>query len=336
MFIPPSDEALRYLENAQKLDKIRPKTHDDYTYNQRTKYVINRDGEAVFMERMTCAAPIFNPGGVERIRDPPREPDLPLVAKADLQAMTAAEWAALRALDGPQKEKEPKGPGTWENRARAARRAKRKVIDYIMAEYDFKYFITLTLNGEDFPRDDINGACRKLLNWLRNRVQRDGLKYIMVPELHKDGKSIHFHGVINDALRVADSGTVIPPYGGKPIKRETAQRKGLDPDECRTVYNLPDWLYGFTTAIEIYGDNAAALGGYIGKYITKQYAESQRLDKQTSREKIGGRYYWHSNNLREPVYQYFNVRFEDAIGETYETPAGQIKIQYTEEENHER
>ena len=328
----PSDNALRHMEAAQKLDAIRPHTHDDYTYNQRVKYYVNRDGEAVFAERMTCARPIFNPHGVERLKAAPEEPDLPLVAKDLLQGMTEEEYAILAATTAPQGPKRKKGgdiPPTDENRARAARRARRKVFDYVMAEYDFKYFITLTLNGADFGRDDIDAATKRLNNWLRNRVQRDGLKYVIVPELHKDGRSIHFHGFINDALRVVDSGTVVPPEGGKPIKRETAKRRGCDLSRCHTVYNLPDWLYGYTTAIEIYGEREAA-AAYIAKYISKQISEGVQWDSASSRTKIAGRYYWHSNNLREPVYQYDNVSFFDAPGREFDTPAGAMRIEWPE------
>ena len=36
-------------------------------------------------------------------------------------------------------------------------------------------------------------------NWLSDRVKRKGLKYVLVPEMHKDG-AWHFHGFTNLAL----------------------------------------------------------------------------------------------------------------------------------------
>lgn len=349
-----ADGAERFKKAFQDVGKIAPQTHDDLTYNQRVKYVQEPDGGYRFLECMTFSAPVFNPGNVERLRAPAPEPDAPRVSRSLLQNMDAEDLAFLCASFGEPNTASreqirarldaalDEDAGAWleylldhgidlegkqraENAKRAARRARRKVGDYIMAEYDLRYFITLTLNGDDFPRDDINGACKKLNNWLRNRVQRDGLKYVIVPELHKDGRCIHFHGFINDALRLVDSGTMIPPEGGRPIKRETARRKGLDPALCHTVYNIPDWLYGFTTAIEIYGDRAAA-AAYLCKYITKQYTESQKWDSTSSRTKIAGRYYWHSNNLREPLVKYNNVPWEQAAGREYDTPAGQMRI----------
>ena len=353
-----ASSAERYQNAAAELAAIAPQTHDDLTYNQRVKYVRQEDGTFRFLECMTFAAPVFNPGGVERLRPDPAEPDAPRVSRDVLRNMDADAFAFLcqtfgepdtasreeirRRLNAQLDE----NAGAWleylldhgidvearqraENGKRAARRARRKVSDYVMAEYDLKYFITLTLNGEDFPRDDINGACKKLNNWLRNRVQRDGLKYVIVPELHKDGKCIHFHGFINGALRLVDSGTVIPPEGGRPIRRETARRNGIDLQACHTVYNIPDWLYGFTTAVEIYGDRAGA-AAYICKYITKQYELSQTWDSTSSRTKIAGRYYWHSNNLREPLVKFNNVKYEQETGKEYDTPAGQMKIRWPE------
>ncbi len=180
-----------------------------------------------------------------------------------------------------------------ENLRRAMSRAKTHIFDTVCAEYDFRYFVTLTLRPDlEFSRSDTAAACKKLNAYLHNRVQRSGLKYLIVPELHKNG-AIHFHGVINDALCLVDSGTVIAEGHKKPIKRETAQRLGLDLAECKTVYNIPDWGYGFTTAIPL-DDRREAVAAYISKYVTKDT------------KKIGGRYYCHSQNCRQPI-----VTFED-------------------------
>jgi len=340
-----------YHAIAERFGDLRPLMREDLCFNCREKYFIDSDGCAVIMERIVADRPIFNPDHVERLRRDPAAPDRAHLTKADLQAMTPEEWERYREisdrLDGlnrhPTREEfeemliEYASNATEyaidhgedfflnrekENRERAARRARRKVSDYVMAEHDFKYFITLTLNGKDFPRSDLPTAVKKLNTWLKNRVQRCGLKYIIVPEYHKDGESLHFHGFINGALCVSDSGTVVPPDGGRPIKRETARRKGYDLRQCHTVYNLPDWAYGFTTAIELYGEKEAA-AAYIAKYITKQYHYTDG-----DRSKIGGRYYWHSNNLREPVCRYCNADYETWPGDSFDTPGGQMKIEY--------
>lgn len=327
-----------YVETARKLAGISPRLRDDFCCNVREKWVTDADGSARLLERIVADRPIFNPSGVERCAEAPAPRRLPRLTREQAQEMTAEEWAELAAYNAYFDEDPKKrlrrllaelhdDDGTVtaqdrENRERAARRAKRKVSDYVMAEYDFKYFITLTLSGRDFARNDVGTAVKKLNTWLKNRVQRVGLKYIIVPEYHADGESLHFHGFINDALRVSDSGCVVAPGYKKPIKRETARRYGVDLRQCHTVYNLPDWLYGYTTAIELYGDKAAA-AAYIAKYITKQYHETDG-----DRTKIGGRYYWHSNNLREPVCRYENADFESWPGDPFDTPGGQMKIEY--------
>jgi hypothetical protein len=151
------------------------------------------------------------------------------------------------------------------------------------------YFVTFTLDQEKLDRYDPAQVIRKLSQWLDNRVRRAGLQYIIVPEWHKDG-AIHFHGLINDALPRVDSGTVIPPGGGKPRKPRTKkQRAHWLADGGQIVYSLPDWSLGFSTAIEVKGDYHQTVK-YVCKYVTKQ--------KDHPRGKVGGRWYYHSTNLR--------------------------------------
>ena len=325
----------KYQATAAKLAAIAPRMREDYCYNTREKWFIDEDGEAVKAETITADRPIFNPAHVERVQVETETETFPLMTKKQVQGYTAEEWAEHMALinrineekkDGAEILAELLGPSESqqkENKRRAATRARRKVADYVRAEYDFRYFITLTLNGEDFPRNDVKEATKRLNNFLRNRVQRAGLKYLVVPEYHHDGENLHFHGVINaGALRMVDSGTVLIPNHKRPVKQSTAKRYGVPEEEWRTVYNIPEWGYGFTTAIEINGDRAA-VAAYLAKYITKMYHE---WDGDTT--KIGGRYYWHSHNLRRPVFRYDNRPFETAEGEEYSNPGSTIKIQY--------
>lgn len=158
--------------------------------------------------------------------------------------------------------------------ARSQRRARSMLRDYALANTDFRYFVTLTLSPKAIDRYDINAIMRTVNGWLDNRVRRKGLKYILVPEHHKDG-AIHFHGLVNDALRLVDSG----------FKGE------------HTVFNIPEWRYGYTTAIELYGEREKAVG-YVCKYIGKQT------------EKIGGRWYYSGGQLKKPDVALFDVDYE--------------------------
>lgn len=319
---------------------ICPETEQAF-YNCRLKLICEENGEKKLIQRLFTEKPIFPPPGYERRRAASEESKKLRLTRAELERLTGDQLDALVDAEDPRRRFEEASRETaaeyasnrteWlidhaerspENVQRSARRARGRVCDYVLANPDLKYFITLTLNGEDFARDDVQTAFQKLRVWLNNRVQRAGLKYVMVPEFHKDGKSVHFHGFINAALTLTDSGTVIPPGGGKPIRAETAQRKGVALCDCKTVYNIPEWGYGFTTAIELYGDRIAA-ARYAAKYVTKEVERTKGDAK-----KSGGRWYWSSNNLRLPEYVYCNDDFEAAPGEAFDTPAGRMKVQY--------
>ena len=75
---------------------------------------------------------------------------------------------------------------------RAARRARAALRDLALCN-DFDCFVTLTLDGAQVNRYDPKQVIQKLNRWADNKVRRDGLRYVLVPELHKDG-AIHFHG----------------------------------------------------------------------------------------------------------------------------------------------
>lgn len=185
-------------------------------------------------------------------------------------------------------------------------RAKQSIFD-IVYENDWKYFLTITFDGKDFERDDVKTITKKLRTWLNDRVKRKGLKYILVPEMHKKG-GIHCHALINDCdLKLVDSGTRLVYGYNKPIKLDTIKKKhlceklGCDIDDLRVVYNVADWKYGFSTAIETYGQ-ASNLAFYVTKYITKDV------------KKIFGKFFWSSKNIRrQPDISYTQSDFVDDL-----------------------
>lgn len=182
------------------------------------------------------------------------------------------------------------------NLERAKRRARAAVSDLALSN-DFRYFVTLTLDGSKVNRYDVKEITSKLNAWCDNHVRRKGLKYVLVAERHKDG-AVHFHGFFNDVLPVSDSGTIAPAGGGKPRRpRSCREREALLAAGGHVVYNLPSWTLGFTTAIELYGTRRAAVG-YVTKYITK------------AAEKVGGRWYYSGGELRRPAVEYADVDFD--------------------------
>lgn len=170
-----------------------------------------------------------------------------------------------------------------QNLLRSSRRAKVSAFDLIECNPDLDTFATMTISPQAANRESWEDCYGLMRVWLSNRVQRRGLKYVCVPEYHKDGKSIHFHALFNsEALRMERA--------RNPSGRLIYQKK-------RPVFNLTDVDFGFTTAIPVTGENSRdKVSKYIFKYMGKQY------DKGCI--KIGGRYFLHGGNLLKPYYVY--------------------------------
>ena len=151
----------------------------------------------------------------------------------------------------------------------------------IAFQNEWDYFLTITIDPEQFDSKDVKEVYKRLRNWLSDRVKLKGLKYLLIPEQHKNG-GIHAHALINDCFKLEHSGRYL--YSGKAYKSETLQKKGIDINLLKPVYNVPEWKYGFSTAIPVDG-NPARLACYITKYITKDC------------KKIFGKYYLSSRNL---------------------------------------
>ena len=154
---------------------------------------------------------------------------------------------------------------------RAIRRARQQIKDYALCN-DFKFFVTLTLDPKKIDRYDMGEIVKTLNVWLDNRVRRHGLKYVLVPERHKDG-AIHFHGFFNDAVKLVESKVYT---------------------ESKKIYNISNWTNGFSTAIELYGEYEKAVS-YVCKYVGK------------SSEKIGGRWYYSGGNLLTPEVEFVDI-----------------------------
>ena len=242
--VPVLDKGHRISSAIKESPLLRPLRQSDVYADGRV--LINpRTGE--IMEAVLASRPIFKRlGGVE-----PRR--------------SGKQGVEISVEEGETTQKSNSADG------RAAARARRQVF-HLAACNDFDLFFTLTLNPQRLDRYDYKAAVRKLSTWLSNRVQREGLCYVAVPELHKDG-ALHFHGLCNaEGVRLLDSGRA---WRG------------------RTVYNL-DWGWGFSTAVKLEGSYDAACK-YIAKYVTK--AAGGRT--------ICGRYYYHGGALATPHVQHF-------------------------------
>ena len=147
------------------------------------------------------------------------------------------------------------------------RRAIERVFDIVRLN-QFSYFVTLTLDSKKVNRFDFKNLNNKLRPFLSNLVQRSNLNYVLIPEYHKKDKAIHFHGLFSGDIKLVNSGTVKAKGHKRPIKIETAKLYHIALEECQTVYNLPQWKLGFSTAVKT-NNNYNAISFYMTKYITK-------------------------------------------------------------------
>lgn len=231
---------------------------------------------------------IFRIAGYEAARDAkPTRAEVPFLSPEAEAEEKEREYARLErnAIEGDGGLSPAEQARAAGNLARAQRRARAAVRDLALAN-PMKYFVTLTFDKERVARWDDREVMRVTRNWLDNSVRRHGLAYVLVPERHKDG-AIHFHGFFNDAFCGVDSG------------RRTANGS--------IIYNLPAWPWGFTTAMEVYGEHAAAVS-YVCKYISK------------GGEKVCGRWYYHGGALQRPEVEYCHSDW-DEISEGLEAVA---------------
>lgn len=181
----------------------------------------------------------------------------------------------------------------WEQ---SVKRAKTKIYD-IARLNKFDYFVTLTLDQNEIDRYNGNEVSKKLKIYLKNKVARNELKYIMVGENHKDG-AIHMHGLMSGSIDLKE--TKITTLSGQP------------------VFNMNDWKYGFSTAIPTYGDNENT-AKYITKYVSKDF------------KKVFGNYYYAGGNiLRNPKTRLENIDFEKIKSTAYCAKSVDIEFKYFE------
>lgn len=177
----------------------------------------------------------------------------------------------------------------------------RSVLSDLCLCNNFEWFVTLTFSPHKVKYRDNLVMCKSALtSWLNHQRYNHSpnMKYLAVPELHKDG-AVHFHLLMSD-------------FNG------AMRASGVKNKNGRDIYNISYWNrdYGFSTAVKI--DNIEAVSAYIRKYITKDMVLIP-----------GQKRYFCSNNLTRPIrYQNFDVPttallnrapvYEDMDSETFE------------------
>lgn len=227
--------------------------------------------------------------------------DVDIICASD-KAFIAPGWEEAGAQP-PQRAKRAKGKKSeGEDMKRSMQRARAKLRRLALAN-DFQWFVTLTLDPAKIDRYDPAAVTKALGRWADNMVRRHGLRYVLVPEQHKDG-AFHFHGFMAGGLEAVDSGHEI---GG------------------RTAYNLPQWTLGFSTAQPLYGEYSAAVA-YCCKYIGKQ--EGQRPL---------GRWYYSGGRLAEPHKEYACLDYRElkSCGKAveFDIPGSKMLVIHTKQED---
>lgn len=169
-------------------------------------------------------------------------------------------------------------------RADNLKRARDKIFDIALGN-KWDWMVTFTLDAEKVDRYDCKQIIKPFGNFLHNASKRKGLNYLIVPELHEDG-AVHFHGLINDSLKMAFSETYKVPGKKKPVRLSTLRKMGLNVNSegVREVYNAVDYKLGFSTAVKLDG-NVEAVATYMTKYATKELG------------KIFGNYYFAGGDI---------------------------------------
>lgn len=75
----------------------------------------------------------------------------------------------------------------------------RKSVYALAACNPWDYFVTLTLSADKADRSDLSQFRARLSQYVRDCRKRQGvdIKYLLIPELHKDGQAWHMHGLLS-------------------------------------------------------------------------------------------------------------------------------------------
>lgn len=181
---------------------------------------------------------------------------------------------------------------TFESSRISASRAQQTVKEYALNNR-FDYFVTLTFDRKKIDRWNDHAVIDAMKKWLKAQRRKDkNFYYISVAERHKDN-AMHFHLLIGN-------------YCGSLTDTGLLNSKG------RKIYNLDEWLLGFSTAVKIDDTkgSAVAVANYIIKYMSKRFDDVPLNQKR----------YWCSKGLKK-ARKVYNVDI-DTLGapdEIFET-----------------
>lgn len=144
-------------------------------------------------------------------------------------------------------------------------RSKNKIFELAFCN-PWDFFFTGTLDPKKYDRTDLEKFHKDLTKWIYNQGQKLGCKidFLLVPELHSDGKSWHLHGFIK-GLPFSELKKF--EIGDKMSKALAEKVKNGD-----LVFNWEAYQkkFGFCDLEKI--KNHEAVSKYVTKYINKNLA----------------------------------------------------------------
>lgn len=161
----------------------------------------------------------------------------------------------------------------------------KRVIKELSSCNPWDYFCTMTIDSEKYDRTDLNGFFQKFRKFInnQNRLHNLDIKYLFIPELHKDGLNWHLHGFMyNLPLEMLKRFQIGDKMGQK------IADKVLNGE---AVYNWTAYAdrFGFCDLEPIKDQRKAS--SYITKYINKNLIESVT--------KLNAHKYYHSKGLKK-------------------------------------
>lgn len=179
----------------------------------------------------------------------------------------------------------------------STQRTKKTILEYLLSN-DWEYFCTFTFNPRLVDRTDFYEVSQKLSKWLQHLKERyaHDLMYVVVPELHEDGKSYHFHAVLSNVGKLQ-----LSPFLRRNDNNEVTQVYTKNGQE---ILVINQWRYGYSTAIQLENNKQSSMkiAYYMIKYITKDLCTNT----------LNRRRYWVSRStVSKPIEEYFNVDFDN-------------------------
>lgn len=181
--------------------------------------------------------------------------------------LTLMKMVHNSAIESPPKDCSNRGQVNESKLTDNISRTKQKIFELAFCN-PWQFFFTGTLDEKKYDRADLEKFHKDFTLFIRNYNRNHGcnIKFLVVPELHKDGKSWHLHGFLMGLPLEELVQFKIGDRMGKAIAEKVSKGD--------IVYN---WLayqkkFGFCDLEPI--RNHEAVAKYVTKYINKELATS--------------------------------------------------------------